>query len=164
LLLTTLSDGVPCFVDLPPTYKVDPDFGPIYATLCGNPRATYADYSMHEGYIFKGTRLCIPQSSLRELLIQELHSDGLAGHFGCDKTLTLVEDRFFWPRLRRDVQTAIKHCRTCQLAKGNKTNADYTHLFPLQRNRGSILVWILCLGYPRQSGVMILFAWLLIVF
>jgi hypothetical protein len=129
LLINALSVDVTCFVDLPSTYKTDPYFSHIYLQLHDNPRPINTGYNLHEGYLFKGTRLCIPQSSLKEFVIRELHSGGLAGHFGCDKTLSLVEDRFYWPQLRRDVQTTIKHCHTCQLAKGSKTNASlYTPL------------------------------------
>jgi len=29
------------------------------------------------------------------------------GHFGVDKTLELLKEKFFWPHMRRDVQ---RHC------------------------------------------------------
>ena len=41
------------------------------------------------------TKLCIPRTSFRDLLIWEMHVGGLAGHFGQDKTIALVEDRFY---------------------------------------------------------------------
>ena len=34
---------------------------------------------------------------MREFIIHELHGGGLAGHFGQDKTYSLVVDRFYWP-------------------------------------------------------------------
>jgi hypothetical protein len=40
----------------------------------------------------------VPSQDLRrEFVIQELHEGGLAGHFGLDKTVSLVEDNFFFP-------------------------------------------------------------------
>jgi hypothetical protein len=101
LLRQTLSMEVTCFANLPSTYKDDPDFGPLYTLLSTLPRATEAEFSLHEGYLFKGTKLCLPQSSLRQLVVQELHSGGLAGHFGRDKTISLVEDHFFGSSFRR---------------------------------------------------------------
>jgi hypothetical protein len=160
LLLQTLSVKVTCFADLPSTYKDDPDFGPLYTRLSTLPRAT-DEFRLHEGYLFKGTRLCLPQSSLRQLVVQELHSDGLAGHFGCDKTISLVEDRFFWPQLRKDILTIIKHCQTCQLAKGSKTNAGLYTPLPIPEQPWLPLAWILCSDYPRPYEGMTLFVWLL---
>jgi hypothetical protein len=36
-------------------------------------------------------------------VIRELHSGGLARHFGQDKTVALVDDLFFWLGLRKQV-------------------------------------------------------------
>lgn len=41
------------------------------------------NFVMHEGFLFKGTQLCVPQSSLRLKIIKELHEEG---HMGRDKT------------------------------------------------------------------------------
>ena len=58
---------------------------------------------MQDGYLFKGKQLCIPRSSMRENIIRELHSSGLAGHFGKDKTLALIKDKYYWPKIKRDI-------------------------------------------------------------
>ena len=46
--------------------------------------------------------------------------NGLAGHFGRDKTIALVEDMFYWPSLKRDVARIVAQCRTCHIAKAKK--------------------------------------------
>ncbi|ROV57885.1 hypothetical protein EGO58_12335 [Limosilactobacillus reuteri] len=87
------------------------------------------DYLLREGFLFKGSKLCIPQTSLLDFLIWELHAGGVAGHYGRDKIITLVEDRFFWPGLNRDVARVVSQRRTCQTAKQQKQNAGlYTPL------------------------------------
>ena len=44
--------------------------------------------------MFKENRLCVPVSSLRELLVREAHESGLMGHFGVTKTLDVLHDLF----------------------------------------------------------------------
>jgi hypothetical protein len=46
---------------------------------------------IQEGLLFKGNQLCILKCSMRENLLKEKHSGGLARHFGHDKTFTKLE-------------------------------------------------------------------------
>ena len=50
---------------------------------------------------------------MRENLIKEKHSGGLAGHFGHDKTLSLVSENYYWPQLQQDVKKFVQSCRVC---------------------------------------------------
>ena len=87
------------------------------------------EFTVRNGYLTKEGCVCIPAGSMRQFIIQELHGGGLAGYFGNDKTLSLVSDHFFWPKMRRDVNNVINHCRICQTNKGVKQNSGlYTHL------------------------------------
>ena len=75
------------------------------------------------------TKLCIPRTPLKDLLIWDNHAGDLVGHFGRDKTIALVEDKFYWPSLKRDVARIVAQCRTCQLVKVKKQNTGlYTPL------------------------------------
>ena len=71
------------------------DFDIIYDEVSNDNRHDYVDFLVENSYLFKVTKLCIPWTSFRDLLIWEMHAGGLAGHFGRDKTIALVEDRFY---------------------------------------------------------------------
>ena len=51
-------------------------------------------------------------------LIKENHHGGLTGHFGIDKTLTLLKEKYYWPQMYKDVQKFVKSCGVSQVAKG----------------------------------------------
>ena len=55
---------------------------------------------------------------MRENIIKELHSGGLRGHFSRDKIIALVEERYFWTRLKKQVAKFVAQCRICQVFKG----------------------------------------------
>ena len=61
--------------------------------------------------------MCIPKSSMRLNLIKENNSGGLAGHFGIDKTLSLLKEKYYWPYNYKDVQKFVKSCRVVKLQK-----------------------------------------------
>ncbi|KAK1611265.1 hypothetical protein QYE76_034938 [Lolium multiflorum] len=42
---------------------------------------------------------------------------GLMGHFGREKTLLMLADHFYWPKMRRDVDKYVKRCITCNKSK-----------------------------------------------
>nr|GEX57891.1 hypothetical protein [Tanacetum cinerariifolium] len=65
-------------------------------------------FSKLDGYLFKGVRLCIPLCSLCEAIILEGHAGGLAGHFGRDKTLALLREQFYWPKMELDVNRLLE--------------------------------------------------------
>ena len=39
------------------------------------------------------------------------------GHLGMDKTLLLLQERFFWPKMSDDVRTHIQSCVRCMRFK-----------------------------------------------
>ena len=63
----------------------------------------------------------------------------------------MVEDRFYWPSLKKDVVRIVAQCKTCQLAKAKKENTGlYTPLLTPHKpwkdvNMGFVL------GLPRTA-------------
>ncbi|KAK8936663.1 hypothetical protein KSP39_PZI012026 [Platanthera zijinensis] len=129
LLLTSMEVHVIGFERVKDEYATCPDFQDFYLSAQDSSPTTISAYVIKDGYLFRNGKLCIPQSSLRLHIIWELHSGGLSGHFGRDKTITLVEEKFYWPKLKAMVGRVVSSCRTCQVSKGGKTNVGlYTPL------------------------------------
>ena len=138
-------------------YKYDIDFKEAYE-ISLNPsqrdRGPWNDYILQDGLLFKDNRLCIPQCSMRENLIQEKHNGGLARNFGIDKIVGQLSHFYFCPRMRSEVEKFVKRCRICQHAKGRSQNTGlYTPLHVPRRPWDS--VWILFWVYQRHKEVMI---------
>ena len=79
------------FEHLNEMYCDDPYFKEAYEA-CENPVlrdiSQWTKYLIQDGLLFKGCQLCIPKCLMRENLLKEKHSGGLAGHFSHDKTFT----------------------------------------------------------------------------
>jgi hypothetical protein len=73
----------------------DPDFKEAYEAY-ENPllrdNNSWEEYLIQDGLLFKGSQLCIPICSMRDNLLKEKHSGGLAGHFSHDKTFALFDN------------------------------------------------------------------------
>jgi hypothetical protein len=82
-------------------YDNDSDFAEIYNTYG---HSASGKFYLMDGFLFKENGLCVPDSSLCELLVREAHGGGLMGHFGVAKTLDVLHEHFYWPKMKRDVQ------------------------------------------------------------
>lgn len=90
-VLSSMEEQVVGFDLLKRKYPSCNDFSIIYADLVVRQHAEYLDFSLH-GYLFKDTRLCLPNTSIHEQVIRELHFGRVTRHFGRDKTIAMVED------------------------------------------------------------------------
>lgn len=83
-----------------------------------------------DGFWFIKDRLIIPDvKHVRELLFRLSHDN--LGHFGTAKLLGSLRDSFYWPNMRRDLETAyIPSCADCQRNKAT-TSKPFGPLHPL---------------------------------
>ena len=122
------------------------DFDIIYDEVSHGNHHEYVDFLVKNGYLFKVTKLRIPWTFFRDLLIWEMHAGGLVGHFGKDKIIALAEDRFYLPSLKKDVARITAQCRTCQFSKAKKQNTVY---IPLNLFLMNLVDFVL--GLPRTA-------------
>ena len=80
------------------------------------------DYHFIDDFLFKENRLYFPRNSLREKVITNLHGGEFGGHFGRDKMVTSVVERYYWPQLGKDVTIIVRSCPVCQVSKGQAQN------------------------------------------
>jgi hypothetical protein len=72
--------------------------------------------------------ICVP-SSERAKLIWEAHYSRVAGHFGVEKTVAMLQKHFYWTKLRQEVNKYIRSCTACAIAKPTtKKQGLYTPL------------------------------------
>nr|KYP64491.1 Transposon Ty3-G Gag-Pol polyprotein [Cajanus cajan] len=148
VLLNILGSQILGFDDIKELYEKDPDFANFYLLCIQKP---YQGYYISEGFLFKENKLCIPQGSIRKLLVKESHEGGLMGHFGIEKTLLLLKEKLFWPHMKIDVQRFCNRCIACLQAKSTtKPHGLYTPL-PISNAPWVDISMDFTLGLPRTQ-------------
>ncbi|XP_073153668.1 uncharacterized protein [Henckelia pumila] len=150
VLLTTSNSKFLGFEHVKELYASDVDFGEIYESCMRGPKDKYF---MHDCYLFKEDRLCIPKTSIRELLVRESHSGGLMENFGVDKTYQTLHEHFYWPHMKHDVERVCEKCVTCRKAKyRTQPHGLYTPL-PVPSEPWVDISIDFFLGLPRSKKV-----------
>lgn len=74
----------------------------------------------------------------------ELHARVLAGHFGRDKTIAIVEDYFFWSSLKKHVAHMSQNIVLVKQLKVESKIWVYILLFQFPMFLEKTLSWTLC--------------------
>jgi hypothetical protein len=81
-------------------------------------------YELRNGVLFRhrvhrgrfSYQLCLPFPYVEQVLLA-CHSDVTSGHFGLTKTMYKIQQRYFWPKMRRQIVRFILSCVDCQTKK-----------------------------------------------
>jgi hypothetical protein len=107
-------------------YETDPDFASTYQML--GAKVVVDNFHLQDGLLCRLGHICVP-SSERAKLIWEAHYSWVEGHFGIEKTMSMLQNNFYWPKLRQKVSKYIKSCTTCAISKPTtKKQGLYTPL------------------------------------
>lgn len=94
-------------------------------------------------------QLVLPMEE-RKTALEGLHDK--AGHFGVDRTLELVRNRFFWPKMMDDVHRKVHQCERCI-----KRKTVIPDRAPLVNIKTSQPLELVCIDYltlePSRGGV-----------
>jgi len=106
-------------------------------------------------------KLCIPESSLGLLLLQEAHDRGLMGHFGRDKTFATLFFKYFCPKMFRNIARFTNRCSTCRKAK-SKAQSHGLHMpLPIPYQPWEDISMVLCSNYLglKTETILYLLLW-----
>ncbi|GBM09108.1 hypothetical protein AVEN_5290-1 [Araneus ventricosus] len=79
----------------------------------------YRKWESNDGGFYR-RQLILPNCRIQEVL-RETHDKTSGRHFGVMKTLRKTRERFYWDRLRSDVEKWCRECQACGARKGPKT-------------------------------------------
>lgn len=107
---------------------VDADREPWYLQLLNKIAAhaeSYPNFKEEDGLIYKYVankhnlvsnliewKLVVPKKYRSELL-RECHDDPTSAHLGCFKTLQKLGEKYYWPKMKRDVSRYVRRCEVC---------------------------------------------------
>lgn len=125
----------------------DPNIGPILAWKQADSRPPWAELSseseqikgywalwgsleLHEGLLYRIWESADGRTTQRQLILptvcrddalRMLHSSPAGGHYGVNKTLAKVRERYYWLEYKRDVEEWCRSCDLCASRKGPRT-------------------------------------------
>jgi hypothetical protein len=113
------------------TIQQDEYFGKIYQKVTDSGDQEEQEYSIRDGLLYLGDRVCIPNNpEIKHHLLREVHDAPLAGHFGIRKTYARIAEHVYWPQMKNAVQRYVEGCHVCKTSK-NRTTKEGGLLQPL---------------------------------
>lgn len=110
--------------DLFPVMDADNHILVRYEKMCKMGLQESICYMM--GFFSKASSHAFPTNCSGDLIMKELYGGELSGLVvTCEKTTALVEESYYWPKLKCDVARVMERCRPCQMAKGQGQNTGF---------------------------------------
>ncbi|QRW20576.1 Transposon Tf2-12 polyprotein [Rhizoctonia solani] len=76
------------------------------------------DWELKEGLLWYQGKIFVPRDdTIRNLILESRHDALVAGHPGQTRTLELISRSYYWPLLKKFVNSYVSHCETCIRSK-----------------------------------------------
>ena len=106
-----------------------------------------------EVIMYKERIYLVPESQLKEKILQAAHDTPLAGHPGYFKTYRQIRERFSWKGLKEDVLRHVRECVTCQQNKIEQTHpAGLLQPLPIPSQKWENVSMDFITGLPKVQG------------
>jgi len=86
----------------------------------------FYSFTFQESFLLRGNKLCISKCPLSDLIAKGAHGGALVGYFCINKTVEILKEHFYWPKMGGDVPKVITRYATCHMAKSHFYQALYT--------------------------------------
>ena len=102
---------------------------------------------------YKDRIYLVPESKLKEKIMQASHNSPLAGHLSYLKTYRSICERFSWKGLKEDVLRHVRECLTCQQNKAEHTfAAGLLQPLPIPEQKWESVSMDFIIGLPQVQG------------
>jgi Integrase zinc binding domain len=105
--------------DILAAYNTDPA---VQSFCADSDNSKYSRWSVDNvGFVQINQRILVPESGdLRLRILQSFYDHLVSGHFGINKTLSVIRWEYTWPNIREFVADYVKSCTTCARSKAKQ--------------------------------------------
>jgi len=103
-------------------------------------RQSVKPYRVDNGVVFHGDKETLVKSKVASVLKACHDNPASGGHFGRDKTLGKISQRYYWKGMKNDIRRYVNNCAKCFAVNPNVSNDSP----PLNSIQVPSKVWSLC--------------------
>jgi hypothetical protein len=99
------------------------DTDPTVQSFCADSdNSKYLCWSVDDvGFVWINQQILVPESGdLWLRVLQSFHDHPVSGHFGVNKTLSVIRREYTWPNIQEFVADYVKFCTTCARSKAKR--------------------------------------------
>ncbi|QRW26231.1 Retrotransposable element Tf2 protein [Rhizoctonia solani] len=112
------------------------------------------DWELKEGLLWHQRKIFVPKDdTIRNLIVESRHDALAAGHPGQARTLELVSQNYYWPSLKKFVNSYVSHCETCIRSKPtNQVPVGLLKPLQIPERPWEDIAYDMIVGLPTSEG------------